>query len=101
MKFIKTIIFLVVAILVGVFASNNKELVEVDLFPLPIKFAAASFILFFGGILIGVIVGGGYQTFRAMYWRRVANTTKRKLETAEGELKEKNDNQNQNLWIKN
>lgn len=85
MRFIKITFFFIASILVAVFAVNNKQLVTVSLYPLPIEFSAAIFIIFFAAFVAGALLVGGLQSFRVFYWKRVAKSAQRKLENFETE----------------
>lgn len=79
-SYFKMFFFLVLVAFAGVFASRNSELVEINLYPIPFTFSAASFLVIFISIIIGVLIGGFLSSFKAMFWKRVASSREKKIQ---------------------
>ncbi|PIR33118.1 MAG: hypothetical protein COV36_03170 [Alphaproteobacteria bacterium CG11_big_fil_rev_8_21_14_0_20_44_7] len=88
MKFLRLLVLLLITIMIGIFAVNNSQLVDIDLQPLPFKFAASFFFVIFVILLCGVILGGTGTSFRALYWKRIAKSREKKIAKLETQLRE-------------
>lgn len=86
MGYIKFIIFILIAILISVFAANNDQSVSISLYPLPYEFSASFFLIIFICLLIGVLVGGTALSFKAYYWKRAHGSAKVRAEKLEAKL---------------
>ena len=74
------------AILVVAFAVANRHGVIVRLDPLPVEIELPLYVVAFGGVLIGLLVGGLASWLRGGRWRREGRRQRRRATRLEREL---------------
>lgn len=97
MGYVKLILGIILAIFIAVFAGNNDQAVELNLYPLPYQFSASLFLISFICIIFGVILGGTALSIKTFYWKRVAGSAKQRADKLEARL---NQNKTNELSVK-
>ena len=98
MKVIKFLLLLIIAIIIGVFGAHNSTLAPISFYPFNIEISVAIFILFFGAMLLGVIIAGLVTGLKAMHWRKLVRLKTREIERLKKENAElRNEKINQKL----
>lgn len=85
MKIISRILLLPLAIVVIAFAVANRHDVVVRLDPLPVDLDLPLYAVAFGGVVIGLLVGGLASWLRGGRWRREARVQRRRAKRLERE----------------
>ena len=89
MKYLRWIIVLVLALILGAFAIHNHQAVTLDLWPLPFpEVKVAAFVLVLAAAFIGFIIGGLCAWIGCAASRRAARDKARALATTRRELEE-------------
>ena len=89
MKYLRWIIVLSLALIVGAFAIHNHQTVTLDLWPLPFaEVSVAAFVLVLAAAFIGFIIGGLCAWIGGAASRRAARDKARVLATTRRELEE-------------
>lgn len=88
MRVIKTFLFLVLALIVGVFGAHNSRLVPVDFYPFNLQLEVAVFLLFFVALVVGVILSGMVMGVKVMHMRKLVRLKKKEIKRLEEQLSE-------------
>lgn len=89
MRFIKLAIVIILGILISIFAANNNQQVELNLYPLPFEVETPFFLIVFFFVFVGVILGGFTLSIKSAYWKRVAKSNKKRVAKLEEKAKTK------------
>lgn len=87
-SFFKVFFLVIAAVIVAVFAANNNQSVEIDLYPLPLQYELSVFIIVFVCMFFGAILSGSLTSIRLLYWRRVGKNAQKHLKKLEDENKQ-------------
>ena len=85
-RFISWIIMLPAAVAVVLFAVNNRQLVDIDLWPLPFSASAPLFAIALGALVIGFLVGAVIAWLSGARGRRRARDAEFRASHSEREL---------------
>ncbi len=83
MNFLWTIVSLVITVIVVLFAVNNREVVQIELFPLPLVLFAPAYILVLGSVVLGFLVGCLAMWNAGRRYRVEARAARRRADQAE------------------
>ena len=84
---LRWVITLPLAIVLVVFAVNNRETFEVDLWPLGLVVAWPMFIYVFVGVMVGLLLGGLFAWMSAGTTRRIARERKARIRELESRVR--------------
>jgi len=86
MRFVYQAVFLVVAILLILFAVSNRETVSIAFWPLPFLADVPLYLLSFLTLFAGALIGCGVASITHLRDRRELRTRRRRIESLEREL---------------
>ena len=82
------IILFPLAVVLIIFAVSNRDVVSVDLWPLPVSIEIPLFVLLFAALMIGVMWGGGAAWVSGGAARKAARAKAREARRADNEIKD-------------
>jgi uncharacterized integral membrane protein len=86
MRFLSSLITLALTIVVAVFSVANRGPVTVNLWPFDVALDMPVFLLAFGALAIGLLVGAFLLWAPLMVWRRAGRKRLRRIAALEAEL---------------
>ena len=86
MRIVYQAVFLVVAILLILFAVSNRETVSIAFWPLPFLADVPLYLLCFLTLFVGALIGCGVASIARLRDRRELRTRRRRIESLEREL---------------
>ncbi|HEX9535390.1 MAG TPA: lipopolysaccharide assembly protein LapA domain-containing protein [Stellaceae bacterium] len=86
MRILYRIVFLVIAIVLILFAVSNREAVSVEFWPLPFLAGVPLYLLCFLSLLVGALIGVAIAWMAGHHNRRELRARRRRIEALEREL---------------
>ena len=83
---LRWVITLPLAIILVVFAVNNRETFEVDLWPLGLIVAWPMFVYVFAGVAVGLLLGGLFAWMSGGTTRKIARERKGRIRALESQV---------------
>ena len=83
MKIVSWTLTVLAALAAALFAVSNRGAVTLDLWPLPLTFDVPVYLLVFGALLTGFLIGGMISFLSGFKWRNRAGTLAREAEQAQ------------------
>jgi uncharacterized integral membrane protein len=71
---------------VAVFASSNRQSVVLSFYPLPYEIGVPLYLLFFGLLMVGIVLGAMLTFVQGRYWKAEAKEKKKQIKALEQEL---------------
>ncbi len=85
MNIIKFLLLLIIATIIAVFGAHNSELVPISFYPFSFEISIAAFVLFFGFIILGVILAGIVSAAKIIHWKKLVKQKSREVARLEKE----------------
>lgn len=87
MKLIKFFLIFIISIIFIIFCVVNREVISLDLFPLPYSIRVPVFMLFLLSIAVGAIITGLMLNIQIFRMRHLVKNTRQRMQAVENENK--------------